>query len=251
MSSLSPGPLPRHIAIIMDGNGRWAEMRGEDRMSGHAAGAISVREIVTSAREIGIKALTLYAFSVQNWGRPEDEIDHLMHLLLDYLASDRETILDNDIRLQGIGQVDRLPPAVIKSLRALETESADNSAMVLTLALSYGGREEIVHACQAVARDVVAGRVAPEAIDESLLESYMFTSDLPEVDLMIRTSGELRLSNFLLWQSAYAELVITDVLWPDFREKDLFACIEAFRARERRFGKTGAQTKSENQGPAE
>jgi undecaprenyl diphosphate synthase len=238
---LPPGPLPRHIAIIMDGNGRWAEMQNLSRLEGHARGALSVRDIVTAAREIGIEALTLYAFSVQNWGRPDDEVAHLMALLLDYLASERSTILDNDIRLQSIGETDRLPVTVQASLRNLEAESKDNRGMVLTLALSYGGREEIVTACQKIAELVASGSLAPADIDEALFERFMFTRDLPPVDLLIRTSGEMRLSNFLLWQVAYAELVVTDVLWPDFRRPNLYECIEAYRSRERRFGLTGAQ----------
>jgi undecaprenyl diphosphate synthase len=242
---LLPGPLPRHIAIIMDGNGRWAEMRGRSRLEGHAEGALSVRDIVTAAREIGIEALTLYAFSVQNWGRPDEEVDHLMGLLLDYLASERSTILDNDIRLQSIGQTDRLPANVQASLHKLQNESKDNRKMVLTLALSYGGREEIVAACRTLAERVKAGELEPDQIDESTIDRCMFTRDLPPVDLLIRTSGEMRLSNFLLWQVAYAELVVTEVLWPDFRRPSLYDCIEIYRKRERRYGLTSAQVSDE------
>lgn len=241
---LSPGPVPRHIAIIMDGNGRWAEMRNRHRYEGHAYGARSVRKIVTAARESGVEALTLYAFSVQNWDRPDVEVGRLMELLLDYLVSERETILKNGIRLQGIGQVDRLPTKVLKQLRFLESESSGHSKMVLTLALSYGSREEIVEACRAVARDVAAGRLSPEDITEQVVDRYTFTHGLPALDLLIRTSGELRLSNFLLWQAAYTEIVVTDVLWPDFDEPEFFRCIEAFRTRERRFGKTSEQVAS-------
>ena len=242
--SLSPGRVPRHIAIIMDGNGRWAETRGRPRYEGHAYGARSVRKIVTAARESGVEALTLYAFSVQNWERPDVEVERLMELLLDYLVSERETILKNGIRLQGIGQVERLPPKVLRQLRFLEEESADHSDMVLTLALSYGSREEIVEACRAIARDVAAGRLSPEEITEAVVDRYTFTNGLPPLDLLIRTSGELRLSNFLLWQAAYTEIVVTDVLWPDFDEPEFFRCIETFRGRERRFGKTGEQVAS-------
>jgi undecaprenyl diphosphate synthase len=238
---LAPGPLPRHVAIIMDGNGRWAEMRDKPRWEGHAYGAKSVREVVTVAREVGIEALTLYAFSVQNWGRPSTEVEKLMTLLLDYLVEERETILENGIRLQGIGQIDRLPEQVQEQLRFLEAESADGTDMVLTLALSYGSREEIVAACQAVARDAAAGRLDPDGIDELTLDAYMFTRELPALDLLVRTSGEMRLSNFLLWQAAYAEIVVTDHLWPDFGKRQLFECIETYRSRQRRFGKTGAQ----------
>jgi len=243
---LGPGPLPRHIAIIMDGNGRWAEQRGLMRWEGHAKGARSVREIVTAARENGIQALTLYAFSMQNWGRPNEEVERLMALLLDYLVEERATIMDNEIRLMGIGQTHRLPTHVLEQLRFLERESKDNAKMVLTLALSYGSREEIVQACQRLAQDVAAGRQAPDSIDEALLDGYMYTRELPPLDLLIRTSGEFRLSNFLLWQAAYAEIVVTDQLWPDFGKADLFECIEQYRQRERRYGKTGAQVKDED-----
>ncbi len=242
---LPPGRVPRHIAIIMDGNGRWAETRGRPRYEGHAYGARSVRKIVTAAREAGVEALTLYAFSVQNWERPDVEVERLMELLLDYLVSERETILKNGIRLQGIGQVERLPPKVLRQLRFLESESADNNGMVLTLALSYGSREEIVDACRSIARDVAAGRLVPEDITEAVVDRYTFTHGLPALDLLIRTSGELRLSNFLLWQSAYTEIVVTEVLWPDFDEPEFFRCIETFRSRERRFGKTSGQVASE------
>lgn len=244
---LSPGPLPRHVAIIMDGNGRWAENRGKPRWEGHAYGAKSVREVVTAAREAGLEALTLYAFSVQNWGRPGAEVEKLMALLLDYLVEERETILENGIRLQGIGQIDRLPERVQKQLRFLETESAHGRDMTLTLALSYGSREEIVAACQQVARDAAAGQLDPEELDEATLDRYMYTRGLPALDLLVRTSGEMRLSNFLLWQAAYAEWVVTDVLWPDFGRAHLYRCIEAFRGRQRRFGKTGAQVQDEDQ----
>ncbi len=244
---LPPGALPRHIAIIMDGNGRWAELRGEDRWLGHAEGARSVRDVVTAARECNIEALTLYAFSVQNWGRPSEEVERLMELLLDYLVSEEKTIMDNGIRLQSIGQTDRLPDKVRQQLTYLQETSSENKDMVLTLALSYGSREEIVQACQELARDVAAGRVTVEAIDGDHVDRYMFTRDLPQLDLLIRTSGEHRLSNFMLWQAAYAEIVVVDELWPDFRRPDLYRCIEEFRRRERRFGKTASQIAEESE----
>lgn len=238
---LGPGPLPRHIAIIMDGNGRWAEQRSLPRWQGHVEGAQSVRDVVTAARESGIKALTLYTFSVQNWERPQEEINHLMELLLEYLIDERETILDNGIRFCGIGQTHRLPERVRYRLRQLEQESAANHRMTLTLALSYGSREEIVETCRKVASDVQAGKLSLQDITEERLDRYMYTQQLPPLDLMIRTSGEVRLSNFMLWQAAYSEIVVTDVLWPDFRKADLFYCIEEYRKRQRRFGKTSAQ----------
>ncbi len=183
----------------------------------------------------------MYAFSAQNWGRPDEEIDNLMGLLLDYLEMERVTILDNDIRLFAIGDVSRLPAAVQKRLRGLEDESKNNQSMTLTLALSYGGREEIVEATKAIAHRVLAGALRVEDIDEVVFESHTFTRDLPPLDLIVRTSGELRLSNFLLWQAAYAEIAVTDVLWPDFGKNELFWAIEEFRKRQRRFGKTAAQ----------
>ncbi len=243
---LPPGPLPRHVAIIMDGNGRWAEQRGLERWQGHAEGARSVREIVTVARETGIEALTLYAFSVQNWSRPDDEVDRLMTLLVDYLVGERDTIMDNGIRLTSIGDVARLPAHARTQLEGLKAESEANTGMVLSLALSYGSREEIVTACRRVALQVAAGDLDPTKIDEALLDRHMYTRDLPPLDLLVRTSGEMRLSNFLLWQVAYAEIVVTDELWPDFGKKTFFDCIEAYRRRERRFGKTGAQVSAED-----
>ena len=243
--TLEPGILPRHIAIIMDGNGRWAEERGMARWEGHAFGAKTVREIVTTSREIGIQALTLYAFSVQNWSRPDLEIEHLMTLLLDYLVEERKTLIENDIRLQGIGQIERLPEPIQKQLRLLEEVSKSCSTMTLTLALSYGGREEIVDACRQVASEVSSGTITLEQVDEAALDKRMFTRNLPELDLLIRTSGEMRISNFLLWQAAYAEFVVTDVLWPEFTRADFYRCIEAYRSRQRRFGKTGTQIETE------
>lgn len=234
--------MPRHVAIIMDGNGRWAERRGRPRLEGHAYGAQSVREIVTACRELdSVKALTLYAFSVQNWGRPDEEVEHLMGLLLDYLVEEKRTIMDNGIRLQAIGQIDRLPAKVLGQLRYLEDLSRANQDMTLTLALSYGGREEITLACQRIAARVLAGELTVEAIDEAEIEKHLYTHDLPPVDLLIRTSGEMRISNFLLWQVAYAEIVVTDVLWPDFRRPELYASLEQYKGRQRRFGLTGAQ----------
>jgi undecaprenyl diphosphate synthase len=241
---LRPGPLPRHVAIIMDGNGRWAEQRKRPRFFGHAEGAKAVRRVVTTARESNIEALTLYAFSVQNWARPQQEVACLMGLLFDYLGEERRTILDNGIRLQGIGEIDRLPGFVQKKLRSLERESANNEGMTLSLALSYGAREDITTACRRLATEVSEGRLRPEDITPERLGAQMMTKGLPPVDLLVRTSGELRLSNFLLWECAYAEIVVTDVLWPDFQESHFFECIDVFRSRSRRFGLTGQQVAS-------
>ncbi len=242
---LPPGPLPRHIAIIMDGNGRWAEQRQRPRYEGHARGAQSVREVTTAAREAGIRALTLYAFSVQNWGRPSEEVERLMELLLDYLVEEKDTIMKNAIRLQGIGQIDRLPPRVREQLKFLEDLSRANQQMTLTLALSYGGREEIVEVCRKVAQEVERGRLSPDEITEDTLDAAMFTRELPPLDLLIRTSGEMRISNFLLWQMAYAEIVVTDTLWPDFGRPEFYEAIIAYRQRDRRFGKTAEQARQE------
>jgi undecaprenyl diphosphate synthase len=228
-------PLPRHLAIIMDGNGRWAEARGLPRVAGHREGSESVRDVTRAARRVGVRALTLYAFSSENWGRPEEEVDALMRLLAEFLESERAEMMENGIRLNAIGALERLPDDVRDRLAAVRAETAANDAMVLTLALSYGGRDEIVTAARAAAR---AKGAALEADD---IERALWTAGLPELDLLIRTSGERRISNFLLWQAAYAELVFTEVLWPDFREAELFSAIADFQTRERRFGLTGAQ----------
>ncbi len=236
-------PLPRHIAIIMDGNGRWAEGLGLPRSRGHVEGSKSVREIVTACREIGIQALTLYAFSAQNWLRPIDEVTGLMELLYDYLESEKPTLVENDIRLQSIGQVHRLPAHVLDRLRQIEEDTKHHSSMVLTLALSYGGREEIIEVMRQIGKEVSAGALDPGAIDENEIEKRMFTNGLPPLDLVVRTSGEMRLSNFLLWQVAYAEIVVTEVPWPKFRKPELYAVLKEYAARERRFGLTGEQVK--------
>ncbi len=239
-----PPPPPRHIAIIMDGNGRWAEQRGQPRVEGHRAGAKAVNRIVRACREMGVEALTLYAFSAQNWGRPEYEVAALMGLLHDYVNSERMEILDNNIRLTTLGHIERLPAFVQQPLRALCAESQKNEGMTLALALSYGGREEIATSVRAIAQRVAAGELRPEDIDESTIEAGLETVGWPEPDLLIRTSGEIRLSNFLLWQSAYAELFFTEVLWPDFDRPHLEGAIAAFNARQRRYGLTAEQVQS-------
>ena len=214
-------PLPRHIAIIMDGNGRWAQARGLPRVSGHEAGAESVREITRACREAGVEALTLYSFSTENWKRPADEVAALMGLLGRYLIDERREILENGVRLNAIGQLDKLPLAVRAALKELIHASRNNTGMVLTLALSYGGRNEIVEAARSLAKKAASGRLRPDAIDEAAFAAELGTAGLPDPDLLIRTSGELRISNFLLWQLAYAEIYVTDVLWPDFRRPQL------------------------------
>jgi undecaprenyl diphosphate synthase len=232
-------PLPRHLAIIMDGNGRWAEARGLPRIAGHREGAEAVRAVTRAARRIGVEALTLYAFSTENWGRPEPEVGALMHLLAEFLESERGEMMRSSIRLNAIGDLARLPARVREKLAAVRAETASNRGMTLTLALSYGGRQELV---QAAKRAAAAKGAALEAAD---LEAELWTAGLPELDLLVRTSGERRISNFLLWQCAYAELVFTDVLWPDFRDAELLSAIAEFQTRERRFGMTGAQVDPE------
>lgn len=239
-----PAGLPRHVAIIMDGNGRWAKERGLPRMEGHRRGANSVHEVVRAAREVGIKALTLYAFSAQNWFRPPDEVSMLMRLLREYVLAERAEIMDNDIRLVTIGEVQRLPGLVYEALDSLMRDSANNKSMTLCLALSYGGRESIVSAARSLCDSVKRGELDPSAVDETLFQSVMQTSDLPQLDLMIRTSGEERLSNFLLWESAYAELYFTETYWPEFGRDEFIRALESYRGRERRFGRTGEQLRS-------
>ena len=231
--------LPSHIGIIMDGNGRWAQLRGRERVDGHREGSKAVRRIVRAARRLGVRALTLYAFSEQNWARPELEVDALMQLLREFLLSERDDILDNGIRLNAVGNLGRLPAIVRAVLDPLRKESAGHEQMTLTLALSYGGREEIANAARELAREVAAGKLSPEEITEEALHARM-PSLLPgDPDLVIRTGGERRVSNFLLYGLAYAELHFADVLWPDFVEEDLYQAIASYQRRERRFGLVG------------
>jgi undecaprenyl diphosphate synthase len=241
MPKLDTAALPRHIAIIMDGNGRWAQQQGKPRLMGHRAGVESVQEIVRAARELGIGVLTLYAFSTENWKRPPLEVQALMGLLKTFLESELTTMVRNNVSLRCLGQKDRIPPEVRTVLERVIRETADNTGLILNLALSYGGRSEITQAVQAIARKCVAGALSPEAIDQAVLEQHLYTAGLPDPDLLIRTGGETRLSNFLLWQASYAELYFTEILWPDFRKPDLLTAILDFQRRQRRFGKTGEQ----------
>jgi undecaprenyl diphosphate synthase len=236
--------LPRHVAIIMDGNGRWAQRRGLPRIEGHRRGAKSVKEVVRAAREVGLRALTLYAFSSQNWDRPPDEVATLMQLLRDYVLDERAEIMDNGIRLIAIGDVDRLPDFVRHPLEALMLDSAGNRAMTLCLALSYGGRESIVQAARALCELAARGAMRPEDLTEDRFSAALQTGGLPQLDLLIRTSGEERLSNFLLWEAAFAELYFTDTYWPDFGRDQLLKALESFDRRERRFGLTREQIRS-------
>jgi len=242
--------LPRHVGIIMDGNGRWAEARGEPREVGHKAGSAAVRRIVRAARRLGLSALTLYAFSQQNWGRPDGEVDALMGLLQDFLVTERNEILENDIRLVAIGDPGRLPESVRDVLDPLAHDSAGNHAMTLALALSYGGREEIATAAQQLAREAVDGTLDPADIDAELVAARLPSLGVGDPDLIIRTGGEKRLSNFLLYGAAYAELAFTDRLWPDFDVEDLFAAIRSYQQRDRRFGllSEGGPTDQESRG---
>ncbi len=232
--------LPGHVGIIMDGNGRWAQSRGLPRAAGHREGAAAVRRTVRVARRLGLRALTLYAFSEQNWARPEEEVDALMQLLRDFLLNEREEILDNGIRLNAIGNLGRLPAVVRAVLDPLRRESENNGEMVLTLALSYGGREEIASAARELAKAVASGRIRLDEVTPDALRAHMPSLSVGDPDLVIRTGGERRISNFLLYGLAYAELHFADVLWPDFVERDLFDAIASYQRRERRFGLVGA-----------
>jgi len=242
--ALDPSKLPRHVAIIMDGNGRWAQRRGLPRVEGHRRGAVAVREVVRAAREVGLRALTLYAFSSQNWQRPPEEVGTLMQLLRDYVIDERDEIMDNGIRLIAIGDVERLPDFVKEPLETLMRDSAGNRMMTLCLALSYGGRESIVSTTRALCELAARGALKPEEITEDRISSALQTGGLPQLDLLVRTSGEERLSNFLLWESAYAELYFTDTFWPDFGKNELYQALDSFRRRERRFGQTREQIRS-------
>ena len=236
--------IPRHVAVIMDGNGRWAERRGLDRVQGHRAGIEAVRATVRAAHELGVRFLTLYAFSTENWSRPKGEVDALMGLLEHYLAVELEELDRNGIRLRAIGRLDRLPEvARVKLEEALE-RTRDNSEMTVVFALSYGGRTEIADAARKLARDVEQGKLDPEQIDEKTFAAYLYDPEIPDPDLLIRTGGEARVSNFLLWQIAYAELHVTDVMWPDFRKNDLVEAVWDYQQRERRYGLTSAQVQS-------
>ena len=242
---LDANDLPQHVAIIMDGNGRWAQSRGLSRIQGHRVGKESVREVVETAREIGIEYLTLYAFSSENWQRPRREVDALMRLLQRYLRTEIEKMMRHGIRLRGIGNLDRLPPEVLKRLREVEQQTRNNTGMTVLLAVSYGAREEIVQAARSLAARAREGSLEPGDINETTFDNALMTAGTPNPDLLIRTSGEMRVSNFLLWQLAYTELYMTDTLWPDFRRDEFLAAVEHYKQRQRRFGKTGAQIAQE------
>ena len=231
------GSLPWHVAIIMDGNGRWAKKRLLNRVKGHERGMNTVREIVTAGREMGIGILTLYAFSTENWQRPKYEVSALMSILRRFLKSEQTEMTKNNIRLNVIGQPDRLPKNVQKVLLETLALTADNSGMVLNLALSYGGRDDITQMVRTIAKKAIAGKIDIEAIDEQLITDHLYTAGLADPDLVIRTSGEMRISNFLLWQIAYSELFITNTLWPDFNKAEFVQILHDYEHRDRRFGK--------------
>jgi undecaprenyl diphosphate synthase len=230
------GPFPEHLAIIMDGNGRWAEARGQFRVQGHRAGIRSLREIVTSCARMGVQSLTLYAFSVENWKRPEREVGYLMRLLRVYLHRERRTLMANGVRLRCIGRLNDLPAVALEELRKTEAMTSENEGMLLRLALSYGSRSEIADAVRAMGEDVRAGRLEPADIDEESLRAYLYDPETPDPDLLIRTAGEMRISNFLLWQISYSEFYVTDVCWPEFRKPQLMQALQSFAQRQRRYG---------------
>ena len=245
MPNVDPQKLPKHVAIIMDGNGRWARKQAFNRLRGHEEGAESVRNIVRTSREIGISWLTLYAFSEENWKRPRYEIKALMNLLKRFLKSELNEMLENGIRFQAIGRTTKLPKDVQRALEETIMKTSQNKDMVLTLALSYGGRQEIFDAVKHIAKRVESGDITAEEITERHISDVLYTADMPDPDLLIRTSGEYRISNFLLWQIAYTEIHVTPTLWPDFRKDEYLMVIEDFQKRERRFGATGEQLAKE------
>lgn len=233
--------LPQHIAVIMDGNGRWAKSQGLLRVAGHKKGTRSVRETVEASAELGIKYLTLYTFSTENWNRPKMEVDTLMKLLVSSLKKEIKTLQDNDISLRAIGNLTSLPAKAQRELNEVIDRTKDNTRMTLTLALSYGAREELIKTVKEISLKVKKDLISPHLIDDAVIKEHLYTYDLPDVDLLIRTSGEQRISNFMLWQIAYAELYFTPVLWPDFRKEHLYEAIYNYQKRERRFGKTSEQ----------
>jgi undecaprenyl diphosphate synthase len=243
LDSINTSNIPKHVAIIMDGNGRWAKQQGFLRAFGHENGTKSVRTTVETCAKIGVKNLTLYAFSTENWSRPKLEVDTLMKLLVSSLKNELKTLQENNIKLNSIGNITLLPKSIQKELKEVIGLTEQNSQMTLTLALSYGSREEIIHATKTIADKVKNNIISIDDIDESIINQHLYTHNLPDVDLLIRTSGEHRISNFLLWQIAYAELFFTDVLWPDFKEEHLYEAIISYQKRERRFGKTSEQIK--------
>ncbi len=243
LASISPENLPKHLAIIMDGNGRWAKQKGLLRAMGHESGTKSVRQTVEACARLGIENLTLYAFSTENWNRPKLEVNTLMQLLVHSLKNELKTLQENNVRLQTIGNTDKLPKNIQKELNEVIQKTKNNTRTNLTLALSYGSREELLNVVKTISNKVKNNIISIDTIDESIINEHLYTHNLPDVDLLIRTSGEHRISNFLLWQIAYAELFFTEVLWPDFTDEHLYEAIISYQKRERRFGKTSEQIK--------
>ncbi len=243
LESINTDNLPRHLAIIMDGNGRWAKQQGFLRAFGHENGTKSVKETIKTCAKIGIEFLTLYAFSTENWNRPKLEVDALMKILINSLRKELTTLQENNIKLNAIGNLEKLPKSAQKELMDVIEKTKNNTRLTLTLALSYGSREELVNAIKIISNKVKNNIISIDSLDDSIINEHLYTQNLPDVDLLIRTSGEHRISNFLLWQIAYAELYFTDVLWPDFKEQDLYEAIISYQKRERRFGKTSEQIK--------
>jgi len=245
-SKINTDYLPKHVAIIMDGNGRWAKKQGFKRVFGHKRGVDAVRQTLEAATELGIKTLTLFAFSTENWNRPKFEIDTLMNLLVSSLKKELPTFQKNNVRLQTIGNINKLPKKAQKELEESIENTKHNSKITLNLALNYGAREEIINATRSISKKIVNNDFKIEEIDENIINSHLYTFNLPDVDFLIRTSGEKRISNFLLWQIAYAELYFTDVLWPDFNKEEFYEAILNYQSRERRFGKTSEQIENSN-----
>ncbi len=241
LSQIDTQKIPHHVAVIMDGNGRWAKKQGRPRVFGHKNGVKAVKETIDAAGNIGVKALTLFAFSTENWNRPKAEVKTLMGLLLTSLKNEAKQLIKNNIKLQIIGNHENIPKSVLKGLNKVIEQTKNNDALTLTIALSYGSREEIVNAFKNISKKVVNKELTIEEIDENVINNHLYTFTLPDVDLMIRTSGEKRISNFLLWQIAYAELHFTNVLWPDFSKNDFYNAILEYQNRERRYGKTSDQ----------
>jgi undecaprenyl diphosphate synthase len=241
ISQIDRGLIPKHVAVIMDGNGRWAKKQGLKRVLGHKRGVEAVRETVEASVELGIEALTLYAFSTENWKRPKMEVDTLMSILVSSLKKEIDTFQKNKVKLQAIGNIDKLPVMARNQLKEVMKITEKNDGMILTLALNYGAKEELIRATKTISKKIVNNELKIEEIDEKIINSHLYTFTLPVVDFLIRTSGEMRISNFLLWQIAYAELYFTDVLWPDFRKKNFYEAILNYQRRERRFGKTSEQ----------
>ena len=243
LQDIDPLRLPKHLAIIMDGNGRWAKQQGLLRALGHESGTKSVKVIIEASAKLGIEFLTLYAFSTENWNRPKLEVETLMRVLINSLKKELTTLQKNNIKLTAIGNLEQLPKSAQKELLDVIDKTKDNTQMTLTLALSYGSREELVNAVRNICSKVKNNIISIDSIDDSIINEHLYTQNLPDVDLLIRTSGEHRISNFLLWKIAYAELYFTDILWPDFKEQDLYEAIVSYQKRERRFGKTSEQIK--------